>query len=120
MELPTFTLGLTTLVPRWRSNVLFAVTFGATRIAFRLVLLYALAMVRELPTPATILALVFPLHAMWFRGCIAGFVRRHKARAATRNASGESVVVQTKPEIGIDGCAGGSTRGASARGAGTI
>ncbi|KAJ6452113.1 hypothetical protein C8R45DRAFT_1223669 [Mycena sanguinolenta] len=103
MELPTFILGLSTLVPRWRSNVLFAVTFGATRIAFHLVLLYGLAMVRELRTPATILALVFPLHAMWFRGCIAGFVRRHMARVAARSSQGESVVVQSKPEIGIDG-----------------
>ncbi|KAJ6447992.1 hypothetical protein C8R45DRAFT_1134650 [Mycena sanguinolenta] len=90
MQLPTFIL-----VPRWRSTVLFAVTSGATTIAFH--------SDRELCTPATILALVFPLHAMWFRGCIAGFVRRHKARVAARSSSGESVVVQTKPEIGIDG-----------------
>ncbi|KAJ6482796.1 hypothetical protein C8R45DRAFT_1075834 [Mycena sanguinolenta] len=87
---------VSTLVPRWRSNVLFAVMFGATRIAFHLVLLYGLAMVRELRTPATILAL--------FRGCIAGFVRRRKARVTARNSAGESVVVQKTPtEIGIDG-----------------
>ena len=42
MELPTFILGLSTLVPRLRSNVLFAVTVCATRIAFHLVLLYGL------------------------------------------------------------------------------
>ncbi|KAJ6452117.1 hypothetical protein C8R45DRAFT_1124195 [Mycena sanguinolenta] len=118
MELPAFILGLSTLVLRWRSNVLFAVTFGATRIAFRLVLLYGLAMCasssyfpwqltdlvagtahpRDYPCPC------LPLHAMWFRGCIAGFVRRHKARVAARSSSGESVVVQkTLTEIGIDG-----------------
>ncbi|KAJ6447995.1 hypothetical protein C8R45DRAFT_1134663 [Mycena sanguinolenta] len=91
MELPTFILGLSTLVPRWRSNVLFAAMFGATLIAFHLVLLYGLVMVRELRTPATILALVFPLHAMWFRGCIAGFVRQHKARVAARSSSADAV-----------------------------
>ncbi|KAJ6452119.1 hypothetical protein C8R45DRAFT_848006 [Mycena sanguinolenta] len=104
MELPTFILGLSTLVPRWRSNVLFAVTFGGTQIAFHLVPLYGLAMcvsssyfpwqladargrVRELRTPVMILTLVFSPHAMWFRGCITTFVRRHKVRVTARNSS---------------------------------
>jgi hypothetical protein len=29
--------------------------------------------------PALIMLSVFPLHAMWFKGCVAGFVRRYRA-----------------------------------------
>ncbi|KAF8145054.1 hypothetical protein K438DRAFT_1443407, partial [Mycena galopus ATCC 62051] len=72
MELPTFILGASML----RSNVIFALTFFATCIAFHLVLLYGLATMPGLRVPAGILVLVFPMHAMWFHGCVAGFVRR--------------------------------------------
>ncbi|KAJ7461240.1 hypothetical protein FB451DRAFT_491116 [Mycena latifolia] len=37
--------------------------------------------------PAAILTLVFPLHAMWFVGCVKGFVKRAKARAAAAPTS---------------------------------
>ncbi|KAJ6492335.1 hypothetical protein C8R45DRAFT_1213062 [Mycena sanguinolenta] len=83
MELPTFILGLSTLPG------------GGVMSCLRIC---------ELRTLATILAFVFPLHMMWFRVCIAGFVRRHKARVAARNSADESVVIQKTPtEIGIDG-----------------
>ncbi|KAJ7670062.1 hypothetical protein DFH06DRAFT_1372759, partial [Mycena polygramma] len=44
MELPTFLLGLSTLLPRLRSNVLFALAFFATRIVFHVVLLVECAL----------------------------------------------------------------------------
>ncbi|KAF8186545.1 hypothetical protein K438DRAFT_1835785 [Mycena galopus ATCC 62051] len=102
MELPTFILGASTLLPALRSNVVFALTFFATRIAFHLVLLYGLVATPGLRVPAGILVLVFPMHAMWFRGCVAGFVRRHRQRVAS-SVNGEGVVVQKAPEVGIDG-----------------
>ncbi|KAJ6564283.1 hypothetical protein B0H19DRAFT_1258742 [Mycena capillaripes] len=43
MELPTFLLGASTLLPTLRSNTLFALTFLATRILFHLVLLFSYA-----------------------------------------------------------------------------
>ncbi len=46
--------------------------------------------------PTALLALVFPLHAMWFRGCVAGFVRRWRLRQA--EASTVAVVVEGKGE----------------------
>ncbi|KAF8145067.1 hypothetical protein K438DRAFT_2100158 [Mycena galopus ATCC 62051] len=53
-----------------------------------------------LRVPAGILVLVFPMHAMWFPGCVAGFIRRHRQRAAS-SVNGEGVVVQKAPEVGI-------------------
>ncbi|KAF8145036.1 hypothetical protein K438DRAFT_1735644 [Mycena galopus ATCC 62051] len=115
MELPTFILGASTLLPALRSNVVFALTFFATRIAFHLVLLYGLGMTPGLRVPAGILVLVFPMHAMWFHGCVAGFVRRHRQRAAS-SVNAEGVVVQKAPEVGIDGSdKSGAPEAASAR-----
>ncbi|KAJ7087454.1 hypothetical protein C8R44DRAFT_721133, partial [Mycena epipterygia] len=95
MELPTFLLGLSTLAPRLRSNTLFAATFFATRIVLHLILICAYAVPAGRPAsllsavsgagvvpaagsvvPALLLTLVFPLHAMWFAGCVKGFIRR--------------------------------------------
>jgi hypothetical protein len=83
MELPTFILAFTILHPRFRSNVLFAVSFFATRIMFHIILCisYLLPHNRAHATggsylPSTILSFVFPLHAAWFHGCIKGFSRR--------------------------------------------
>ncbi|KAJ6586693.1 hypothetical protein B0H10DRAFT_2335008 [Mycena sp. CBHHK59/15] len=80
MELPTLLLGVGTLIPRLRYNTLFAASFLATRIILHLVLLAAYADPAARPggslVPAGILASVFPLHAMWFAGCVRGFVRR--------------------------------------------
>nr|GAT60412.1 predicted protein [Mycena chlorophos] len=90
MELPTFLLGLGTLFPRLRSNVLFAVTFFATRIALHVLLIVTMALPAHRPqgslAPAMILVFAFPMHAMWFVGCVKGFIRRaeaSKARART-------------------------------------
>ncbi|KAJ6463130.1 hypothetical protein C8R47DRAFT_992753 [Mycena vitilis] len=95
MELPTFLLGLSTLLPRLRSNALFAFAFFATRIVFHVVLMVECAVVPVVASasssvarlPALLLALVFPLHAMWFRGCVAGFIRRYRVSHPAPSAS---------------------------------
>ncbi|KAF9458427.1 hypothetical protein BDZ94DRAFT_1201167, partial [Collybia nuda] len=83
MEIPTFILGLTTLHPRLRNNSLFASSFFATRIVFHIILTVAyfseetrVAATGGSFIPAILLALVFPLHVVWFIGCIKGFIRR--------------------------------------------
>ncbi|KAG7441531.1 uncharacterized protein BT62DRAFT_482831 [Guyanagaster necrorhizus] len=89
MEFPTFILGLGSLYPSLRSDVFFALSFFATRIALHIMLCisYYLPNNRLYATsgsfvPAILLTLVFPLHAMWFQACIKGFVRRRtKARS---------------------------------------
>ncbi|KAK7023287.1 hypothetical protein R3P38DRAFT_1103752 [Favolaschia claudopus] len=93
MELPTFLLGLSTLLPALRSNALFALTFFATRICFHVVLMTACAMTNTLRIPACILLSVFPLHVMWFKGCVAGFIRRYKAGKLAAKAAEGIVVV---------------------------
>ncbi|KAJ7176972.1 hypothetical protein C8R46DRAFT_1246218 [Mycena filopes] len=87
MELPTLLLGLGTLRPRLRSDALFALTFLATRILLHLVLLAAYARDPATRVPAGVLGAVFPLHAMWFSGCVKGFVRRWRAQRASSSAS---------------------------------
>ncbi|KAJ7778915.1 hypothetical protein B0H16DRAFT_1683226 [Mycena metata] len=82
MELPTLLLGLSTLLPPLRSNTLFALAFLLTRILLHLVLLLSYARTPATRVPALILAGVFPLHVMWFAGCVRGFVRRFRARVA--------------------------------------
>lgn len=87
MELPTFHLAISVLHPQLRHNILFAVTFFATRIAFHVGLLVSyiskatrVAAVDGSFVPASLFAAVFPMHVMWFTGCIKGFIRRSKAR----------------------------------------
>ncbi|KAJ7100911.1 hypothetical protein B0H15DRAFT_995610 [Mycena belliarum] len=119
MELPTLLLGLGTLLPRARSNTLFAATFFATRIVLHLVLVLAYALptgqpvpsssassatsagastsvgaLTGSPVPALVLASVFPLHAMWFAGCIKGFVRRARAAPSSSSSSPSTSAVK--------------------------
>ena len=82
-KIPTFILGFMTLYPELRSNVVFAVTFFLTRILFHIALgvSYFLQDNRIQATggsyvPSLLLVSIFPLHAMWFYGCIKGFFRR--------------------------------------------
>jgi len=89
MELPTFILAISSLYPRLRSNVVFALAFFATRIMLHIVLCisYLFPKNREHATkgsfvPSILLACIFPLHALWFRGCINGFIKRARARNA--------------------------------------
>ncbi|TFK32379.1 hypothetical protein BDQ12DRAFT_504141 [Crucibulum laeve] len=85
-QIPTFILGITSLYPHLRSNLLFALAFFSTRILFHLVLIVSFLLpesrmqtVGGSYVPAAVLAMIFPLHAMWFSGCIKGFYKRaHK------------------------------------------
>ena len=86
-KVPTFFLGFMTLHPDYRSNIAFAVAFFLTRILFHIILgiSYSLHDNRTLATggsylPSILLATIFPLHAMWFYGCIKGFYRRASQR----------------------------------------
>ncbi|KAJ7590603.1 hypothetical protein C8J56DRAFT_782376 [Mycena floridula] len=94
MEFPTFFLGLTTLYPRLRSNLFFAISFFLTRISFHIVLCmsYLLPKNRAAITdgsfiPALLLLAILPLHAMWFRGCVRGFIRRAGSEQITLRAT---------------------------------
>jgi len=82
MEIPTLIFAIATFFPHLRSDILFAVAFFTTRILFHLVLFvsYISEENRMQATggsfiPAIILAMVFPLHALWFVGAIKSFIR---------------------------------------------
>ena len=88
-KLPTFILGISFLYPRLRSNIAFAVAFFMTRIAFHVVMFisYLIPYNRASVTggsylPSAILAGVFPMHVMWFKGCVQGFIKRNRAARA--------------------------------------
>ncbi|RDB16601.1 hypothetical protein Hypma_002800 [Hypsizygus marmoreus] len=83
MEIPTFVLGISTLYPRLRNNILFATSFFMTRICLHIILgiSYFFTENRVHATggsiiPALLLTLILPLHVMWFVGCVKGFIRR--------------------------------------------
>lgn len=108
MEVPTFFLGFMTLYPELRSNVVFAVAFFLTRILFHIVLgvSYFLQDNRTHATggsliPSLLLASIFPLHAMWFYGCIKGFIRRASKRHTPVPTKGEPDVksVDTQAKV---------------------
>ena len=89
-----------TLHPDFRSNITFAVAFFLTRILFHIVLgiSYFLHDNRTQTTggsylPSLLLAIIFPLHAMWFYSCIQGFYRRASQR--------HTPTISTKGEPGI-------------------
>ncbi|KAJ7778957.1 hypothetical protein B0H16DRAFT_1500597 [Mycena metata] len=100
MELPTLflLLGLATLLPPLRSNALFALTFLLTRILLHLVLHLSYAAAPATRVPAGILALVFPLHMMWFAGCVRGFVRRFKKGVAAKAAARHPLAPDVYPD----------------------
>ncbi|KAG1856372.1 hypothetical protein DFJ58DRAFT_784822 [Suillus subalutaceus] len=64
LEVPTFVLAIASLNPRFRSDVIFALSrHSVTNDSFG---------------PGVIMACIFPLHAFWFYGCLKGFVKRAK------------------------------------------
>ncbi|KAJ7220848.1 hypothetical protein GGX14DRAFT_676218, partial [Mycena pura] len=81
MELPTFLLGLGTVVPRLRSDRLFAIVFFLTRIVFHILLIgaYARAAPGGSHVPSALLLTAFPLHALWFANFVRGYLRRAAA-----------------------------------------
>ena len=94
MELPTLLLGAAALHPRLRSNLAFASAFFATRIAMHAVWATQYAFTKPSGSwmPALVLGGVFPLHVLWFKACLAGFVRRWRALHPTPTCP---VVVRT-------------------------
>jgi len=88
MEIPTFILGITILYPRFRSNIIFAVSFFMTRISLHIILAISyLSKDNRVHTtggsyvPSMLLTGILPLHVMWFVGCIKGFIRRARQKA---------------------------------------
>lgn len=84
MEVPTFVLAVGSLNSRFRSDVLFALSFFTTRIILHLFLCASMVVSRHDVTndsyvPGVIVACIFPLHAFWFYGCLKGFVKRAKS-----------------------------------------
>lgn len=84
MEVPTFILAIASLNPRFRSDVIFALSFFATRIILHLFLCASMVVSRHDVTndsygPGVIMACIFPLHAFWFYGCLKGFAKRAKS-----------------------------------------
>ncbi|KAK7062711.1 hypothetical protein VNI00_000199 [Paramarasmius palmivorus] len=96
MELPTFLLSFSILIPRTRSNILFASTFFLTRILLHIVLGIAYFHTPEKRPVSYILAAVFPLHANWFIGCIRGFIRRARSSTTTSSSTAASTPVRTR------------------------
>lgn len=84
MEVPTFVMAIASLNPRFRSDVIFALSYFATRIVLHICLCVSMVASRHNVTndsfsPGVIMACVFPLHAFWFYGCLKGFVKRAKS-----------------------------------------
>ena len=88
------------LHPDLRSNTVFAVSFFLTRILFHffLCISYFLHDNRTQATggsylPSLLLAIIFPLHATWFYGCIQGFYRRASQRHTPTSSIDEIGIV---------------------------
>ncbi|KAF9261638.1 hypothetical protein L218DRAFT_961125 [Marasmius fiardii PR-910] len=106
MEFPTFILGLSILVPKTRSNVIFAVIFFLTRILFHIILAvsYALSDVRNHVSGGSfaisgILLGVLPLHISWFVGCIKGFAKRAKKSKEAKLDEGQVKTVEMNCKV---------------------
>jgi len=84
IQVPTFVMAIASLNPRFRSDVIFALSYFATRIVLHICLCVSMVASRHNVTndsfsPGVIMACVFPLHAFWFYGCLKGFVKRAKS-----------------------------------------
>lgn len=84
MEVPTLVLAIASLNSRFRSDVIFALSFFATRIVLHISLCASMVASRHNVTndsygPGILMACIFPLHAFWFYGCLKGFVKRAKS-----------------------------------------
>ncbi|KAG2151632.1 uncharacterized protein EDB93DRAFT_1138740 [Suillus bovinus] len=84
MEVPTFVLAMGSLNSRFRSDVVFALSFLATRIVLHVFLCASMVASRHHVTndsygPGLLMICIFPLHAFWFYGCLKGFVKRAKS-----------------------------------------
>lgn len=84
IQVPTFILAIASLNPRFRSDIIFALSFFATRIVLHVFLCASMVVSRHTITndsygPGILMACIFPLHAFWFYGCLKGFVKRAKS-----------------------------------------
>lgn len=84
MEVPTFILAIASLNSRFRSDIIFALSFFATRIVLHVFLCASMVVGRHNATndsygPGILMACIFPLHAFLFYGCLKGFVKRAKS-----------------------------------------
>ncbi|KAG2360617.1 hypothetical protein BDR07DRAFT_1412113 [Suillus spraguei] len=84
MEVPTFLLAIASLDARFRSDLVFALSFFATRIVLHILLCVSMLVSRHNVTnnsfgPGVLMACIFPLHAFWFYGSLKGFVKRAEA-----------------------------------------
>lgn len=77
VQLPTFLLSFASLHPKFRSNVLFCVSFFLTRIAFNIVLCISCFLPWNRPEatggsrgPSIILVAILPVHLTWFKGIV--------------------------------------------------
>jgi len=98
MEIPTLIFAVATFYPHLRSDIMFAISFFMTRILFHIVLLVSLLLEENRMqatggsfVPAIVFAIIFPLHGLWFVGCVKGFIRR-----ATQNPSARRLPVTTR------------------------
>ncbi|CEH12698.1 TRAM/LAG1/CLN8 homology domain [Ceraceosorus bombacis] len=91
-ELPTFIMGLASLVPQTRSNNAFTITFFITRVFFHFGLLCASVTAHGRATPgidgswgvANSIIATYPMHLWWGYKCIMSVRRRMKRRAAEK------------------------------------
>ncbi|KAJ1962432.1 hypothetical protein GGI12_002653 [Dipsacomyces acuminosporus] len=86
-ELPTIILALGHINKEWRSELAFATTFFATRIALHLVFMIKFFKYSELRFLWKLMLLVFPMHLYWFYGAIRQQVRRYKDKQAPMHGS---------------------------------
>ncbi|KAG1735255.1 hypothetical protein EDD22DRAFT_924999 [Suillus occidentalis] len=86
MEVPTFILAIASLNPRFRSDIIFALSFFATRIVLHVVFIHDAT--NDSYGPGILMACIFPLHAFWFYGCLKGFVKRAKSAKSQPVKSG--------------------------------
>jgi hypothetical protein len=105
MEAPTCFLAASIIFPALRHDILFSILFFSTRIVFHMLLftLYLMPTARHAAVggsfwPAGLFALAFPMHVVWFSGCINGFIKRARNRAilAAANQEAKSAKVDHK------------------------
>ncbi len=83
MEVPTFILSISYLIPKTRHDIFFAAVFFATRVAFHIAIIVQL--IHPVPRrevangsllPSALYILALPMHIHWFIGCVRGIIKR--------------------------------------------
>ena len=122
VEVPTFILSLGSIFPQHRSDLLFGVTFGVTRLFF-----YGLGFLTYLFTTAPIVhpllvllpgAAAMGMHIQWFSKWVKGQQSRGSKAAAAENAAPSAGAALSRG--GSSGGGGGGGAAAATTGAGAI